>query len=138
MANSFDLYIKELELNDPVAVEQIESTEKSLGLCLPASYKEFLKVSNGAEGDIGEDFYLVLWKVEDLEELNEAYGVVEFAEGLLLIGSDGGDTAFGFDKRTSTMNVITVPFMGMSLDEVQVIGKDFVDLLKSLHEGIDI
>jgi len=138
MANSFDLYIKDLDLNDPAPEEEVENAEKALGVSLPASYKEFMKNSNGAEGNIGEEFYLMLWKVEDLAELNEAYGVDEFADGLLLIGSDGGDTAFGFDKRTATMNVITVPFMGMRLDEVQTIGENFVDLLKNLHEGIDL
>lgn len=138
MAKSFDVYIKELDLNDPAPIEEIENAEKALGVSLPASYREFLKTSNGAEGNIGEEFYLMLWKVEDLAELNEAYGVDEFAGGLLLIGSDGADTAFGFDKRIATMSVITVPFMDMSLDEVQIIGEDFVDLLKRLHEGIDL
>ncbi len=135
MANSFDKYIQEFDLNDPASVEEIENVENTLGVSLPESYKEFLKVSNGAEGDIGEEFYLMLWKVEELVELNEAFGVDEFADGLLLIGSDGGNTAFGFDKRLAVMNVITVPFIDMSLNEIQVIGEDFEELLKSLYEG---
>ncbi|HIP39182.1 MAG TPA: SMI1/KNR4 family protein [Desulfocapsa sulfexigens] len=138
MSNSFEKYIKDLELNDPAPNEEITKAEKKLRVSLPFSYKEFLKFSNGAEGDIGKENYLMLWKVEELAELNEAYGVDEFADGLLLIGSDGGDTAFGFDKRTPTMRIITVPFMGMSLDEVQIIGEDFEVLLKGLYDGIDI
>ncbi|MBE94271.1 SMI1/KNR4 family protein [Marinobacter sp.] len=137
MANAFDKYLSSLELNDPASIDEIENAEKTLEVTLPSSYKEFLRTSNGAEGDIGENFYLMLWKVDELAELNEAYGVDEFAEGLLLIGSDGGDIAFGFDKRTAMMNIIAVPFIGMSLEEVKRAGGDFVDFLKNLYEGAE-
>ena len=36
------------------------------------------------------DTYVILWKAEELGELNASYQVDEDAPGLLLIGSDGG------------------------------------------------
>jgi hypothetical protein len=58
---------------------------------VPAAYLDLMSRSNGVEGFVG-DQYLVLWPVEQLQELNDAYATAEFAPGLLLIGSDGGGT----------------------------------------------
>jgi hypothetical protein len=78
-----------------------------------------------------------LWKVEDLIELNKAYGVEEFAPGLLIIGSDGGDKAYCIHTRSPDTPFVLVPFIGMDLSEVQKCGASFVDFLKFLCKGRD-
>jgi hypothetical protein len=38
-----------------------------------------MRFSNGAEGTIGPNNYLVIWPVNEIKELNEGYAVGEFA-----------------------------------------------------------
>lgn len=47
------------------------------------------------EGMIGEKNYLVLWEKKEIEELNNGYAVQEFLNHIILIGSNGGDIAYG-------------------------------------------
>jgi hypothetical protein len=89
--------------------------------------------SNGVEGFVREDNYLVLWPVEQLRELNESYAVAKFAPGLFLIGSNGGDTGFALDTRHEPMDVKEVPFVGMSHEEAKTVAsslEDFIDHLR--------
>jgi hypothetical protein len=76
--------------------------------------------------------YVALWCLDQLAELNDAYAVNEFAPGLLLIGSDGGDTAYALDRRGHEAPVVSVPFVGMSLAEVHEIGSDMVGFLAAV------
>jgi hypothetical protein len=118
-----------LELNPPVEENKIKKVETELGITFPKDYIEFISNSNGAEGSLGEN-YLIIWSIEDIIELNEAYGVNDFSKGLVVFGSDGGDTAFAFDTRTNETHIVTVPFIGMDLEEVTTCSNTFNGFLQ--------
>ncbi len=63
---------------------------------------------------------------------NEVYCVREFAPGLVLFGSNGGDTAYGFDTRREGLPIVDVPFIGMGFEEATLIGRSFVEFLAGL------
>jgi hypothetical protein len=113
-----------LELNPPVEENKVRKVEIELGVTFPNDYIEFISFSNGAEGSIGEN-YLILWSIDEIIELNEVYGVNDFAKGFVLFGSDGGDTAFAFDTRTKDLHIVTVPFIGMDIEEVKTCSNTF-------------
>jgi SMI1 / KNR4 family (SUKH-1) len=119
------------EINPPADPAAIAAAEHGLGHSLPGEYMEFLRVTNGAEGPIGTQGYLQLWRVEELVPLNEAYEVATFAPGLLLFGSDGGGSGYGFDTET-TGGVVEVPFVGMNRTEIRPIADTFNEYLKHL------
>jgi len=98
---------------------------------LPDGYLEFISMSNGAEGQL-KSSYLIIWPIEELFRLNDAYHVDEFAPGFFLIGSDGGGMAFAFDKQTGEL--FEMPFIGMSGEEAIFRGKDFQALINSLDK----
>lgn len=77
------------------------------------------------KGLVGEN-YLVLWEKSDMEELNQDYESQEFLNNVILIGSDGGDIAYGIDANG---RYIEVPFIGMNDEEIEVIAKDFDDFI---------
>ena len=113
--------------------------ELLVGLCrwaarveLPQSYLDLLRTTNGVEGWLSKDAYLLLWPAEQVPDLNDAYSVAEFAPGLLLIGSDGADTGFALDTRRRPMSVQSVPLVGMSLAEAKTAGSDFENFLRQL------
>jgi hypothetical protein len=125
--------LSQFELNEPVTENNIKKVEELLSINFPQEYYDFLLISNGGEGEIGQS-YLVLWKIEDLIELNDAYGIEEFAPGLLIIGSDGGDTAYCIDIRSDIKPFVQVPFIGMDLSEVQGCSNDFKGFLRFLYK----
>jgi len=99
---------------------------------VPPQYRDFLRLHNGGEGFIGPDRYVILWRAEQLQELNAGYSVGEFLPGVLLIGTDGGDTAYGIDDNSQ---YVSVPIVGMALDEVQVIGSSLEQFLQRIADS---
>jgi len=122
--------VRNLELKPGAAEDSIQLLQKEYNL--PKDILDFLRFSNGAEGSIGNT-YLSLWSAEEIPMLNEAYRVIEFAPGLVIFGSDGGNTAYAYNKIAKV--IVKVPFVGMSLQEVNQISnslKDFFDYLLKL------
>jgi SMI1 / KNR4 family (SUKH-1) len=133
-SQQLDRLLSTVDAGPPATDAQIALVEGALGGPLPQHYCEFLAHANGCEGVVGVS-YVALWSVDQLAELNDAYSVNEFAPGLLLIGSDGDDTAYALDRRRDDAPVISVPFVGMSIAEVHQIGDDMVDLLAAVAAG---
>jgi len=100
----------------------------SSGINLPIEYLEFLKTSNGGEGFIGRN-YLVLDPIEKIVESNRNLNVEEYAPGLVVIGSDGGGEAIGFDRRGTAWPVVMVPLIPLDMKEAQVIAESFGSFL---------
>lgn len=94
-------------------------------LLLSEKYKVFENYINrtiSGEGMIGESNYLLLWEKNEIEELNKDYETLEFLSNIILIGSDGGDMAYGIDVNG---RYVEVPFIGMSDEEVKIVADDF-------------
>lgn len=95
-------------------------------------YKKFEKYINECicgEGMIGENSYLILWEKNDIEELNDDYEVNEFLTNSILIGSDGGDTAYGINEEGK---FFSVPFIGMDDGEIVILGNSFEEFIEKL------
>lgn len=89
-------------------------------------YEDYLRQTLSGEGMVGENSYLLLWKKGEIEELNELYETGEFLSDVILIGSDGGDMAYGMDRNG---RYVEVPFIGMDDEEVKIIGKNFDEFI---------
>lgn len=133
MSTNFQIYLKSLDLNDSADPNVIRNVEDQLGFQFPKEYVNFLLHSNGGEGPIGDN-YLQLWKVEELIENSEGYSVEEFAPGLLIIGSNGGDTAYCIDTRSKEMPFVSMPFIGMDLEQVELCESTFTKFLDFLNK----
>jgi SMI1 / KNR4 family (SUKH-1) len=121
--------------NVGVTEKDIATFRRATGRALPQDYIDFLKRHNGGEGYIGGE-YVMLWKLEELEEFNRDYEVREYLPNVLLFGSDGSGEAFGF--RTSgkpTWEVITVPFVGMSPELCEKVAGSFSEFMTSLGKS---
>ncbi|HYA40391.1 MAG TPA: SMI1/KNR4 family protein [Syntrophobacteraceae bacterium] len=116
--------------NPPASDSMVKAFGLRSGLQLPPDYIDFLKIANGGEGFIGKRLYLILWKIEDVLSFNVAYKVDDYVPGLILIGSDGGGEAFGFDKTMSPWPMVRVPLIGMDRSLIQVIALNFVSFLE--------
>ena len=99
----------------------------------PSDYIAFLQRSNGAEGPLGSEAYLAIWPADQVSELNKAYAVDEFAPGLVLFGTDGGNTGYAFDT-SKELHVVEVPLVGMDLNEARPIAPTFTGFLDALEK----
>ena len=93
------------------------------GVVLPKDYIEFMKKHNGGEGDIGST-WLVLYPLEELQDVNDDYEVEKFLPNHVIIGSDGGDEFYGIDSKGNYFNV---PIM-MDENDITFLGTD-IELL---------
>ena len=102
---------------------------------LPGEYVDLLRTTDGAEGS-GTNGYIVLWPAAEVLELNVGYKVSEFTSGLLLIGGNGGNRAFGIDGRDSTTTVyVEVDLIGLSWDDVFFTTSSLVDMLRHFADA---
>lgn len=113
----------------------IESTESQIGQPLPDDYRSFLLQTDGFEGFIDENVYLALWSVSEIPALNEAYATSRFLPGVILIGTDGGDTGYGFTRAEGKARYVSVPLVGMNADAVLVLGESLRDAMERSKVG---
>jgi hypothetical protein len=119
---------------DPASDDSIRQFVEQSGTFLPQQYVQFLKKYNGGEGFVGPNAYLMLWSIDELAEMNTAYNVNEYASNLLLFGSSGAGEAYGFDAYAQ-MEIVRVPFVGMSPDLMETIASTFNDFIESLAKS---
>ena len=93
-------------------------------------YEKFLNKTIAGEGVLNEVNYLLLWDKNEIQDLNNAYEVEEFLSGIILIGSDGGDVAYGINVKGE---FIEVPFIGMDDEEVKIVASDFDQFINYVY-----
>jgi len=114
--------------------QHISDVEAAIGTSLPPDYRLLLQETNGFEGfvDANDEVFLSFWSVADIPELNGAYSVGEFLPGVVLLGTDGGDTGYGFTTRNGHIEYVAVPLIGMAPEALERIGRSFADVLDRL------
>ena len=90
------------------------------------AFEDYLKQTVSGEGMVGYNNYLLLWKKDEIEELNDTYETEEFLCNVILIGSNGGDIAYGIDENGK---YIEVPFIGMDEEEIIMIAENSDDFI---------
>ena len=89
-------------LQPPATRDEIAALQSACGV-LPASYLDFLAETNGSERGVhdADGDCLTLWASNEIAALNDAYQIARWVAEFLVIGSDGGDSAIGFDRAES-------------------------------------
>jgi hypothetical protein len=126
-------FMANLTCRPPATGEIIKACEDALGNRLPDDYRSFLQTANGGEGFVGTNTYVILWGADELVPMNREYEVEDYAPGLLIIGSDGGGEAYGFDTRNPQWPVVQVPFVGMEWSEAIHIASSFRGFIEHLY-----
>ena len=71
-AEEIESLLGDCTLNCSATESAIAHLERAAGFPLPLAYRELMQRSNGLEGFVGDDCYLVLWPIEQIAELNDA------------------------------------------------------------------
>ena len=118
------------DLNEHLPKDEIEKIITTLNAVLPVDYVQFIKQYNGGEGEVGSS-YLVLWEFDEIVEANKDYSTDEFAPGYLIFGSDGGATAYAFER--SSGDIVEFDFIGMTINDKPIlISNSFTGFLEEL------
>lgn len=132
IAPDIQAILQQVTARDGASAESIEAVNKHYDNKLPDEYAQTLVYSNGFEGPLGDNEYIVVWRVEDIIEFNKDYCVSDRAPGLLLFGSDGSDTAYAFDLNLTDVPIVTVSFLSMSSKDAIPVAQTFYGLLRQL------
>ncbi|MBQ8825508.1 MAG: SMI1/KNR4 family protein [Oscillospiraceae bacterium] len=116
----------EFEFNEAYSGSEIT---KINDVVLPEQYIEFMKKHNGGEGDIGES-WLILYRLEELQEVNDEYKVQEYLAGCVVIGTNGGDEFYGIDKNGNYFNVPSL----MCEEDITLLGDDLNGLPEKIND----
>jgi hypothetical protein len=115
--------------------DRLREIEAALGVELPADYRDFATTAGKVERDFGGS-YLSMWGLDDIVELNRGYEMGEVFPGLVLIGSDGGGEAVGFDFRSSPPSVVLVNFVSSGWHEAVLQAETFTEFLAQREAGL--
>src|SRR5262249_51941736 len=108
----------------------------AIGRRLPSDYRAFLTECNGTEGFLSVDEYIMLWSAADIGELNEGHVIAEVVPGVTLLGTNGGNTGYGFRTNEGEVEYVSLPLIGMEPEEVVLLGSTFDEFLDRLrHHG---
>lgn len=110
------------------SASEIKLIEQKISFKLPADYKDFLTLANGAVGPIGKNSYLDLWSLSEAVEANEAYEINRLAADLFAFSSTGGGEGFAFNKGLET-GIVQFPFADLNPDARILISRSFSDFL---------
>ncbi|MFI5406508.1 MAG: SMI1/KNR4 family protein [Nitrososphaerales archaeon] len=118
--------------NPPTDIKTINRVEKDLNINFPEDYKDFLLITNGYDGTLGQS-YVRFIKVEEISKFTDMYGG-DFFPWVIYLGSDGGNEMFVLDKRGSELQFGVMPFIGEDKDFISL-GKTFEEFVGHLYNN---
>ena len=104
------------------------------GVPLPKDYLDFMTEHNGGEGAVGDNAYMQLFPLEELEQVNKDYSVKEFLPEDCLIGSSMGGEFYGISKEGVYFAVPDIP---MCEEEKVVLGNSFEEFVEELDKYME-
>jgi hypothetical protein len=121
--------IRSEEANTPV-----KDIESLVGFSIPNDYIFFLNNYIGGESYIGAE-YVKLWGIDELIELNTAYGINTLST-TLGIGSNGGSEFLAIEMiRSQEHRIVLSPFIDLDKSYHVEVGTSFTDFLVRLNRG---
>ena len=111
------------------AFSRIEALEARLGVRFPVDYKDFLRWSNGWDGNFGET-WLVLDDIDSVIDANDE-GFREGFAGYVAIGGNGGLETYALDYRSGPE-----PAAVVAIDRVSADADDIWRIAPSLTESL--
>lgn len=123
------------ELRRGATASVLRGAEEQLRRPLPEDYETLLRESDGFEGFIARDVYVSFWSAADLASLNDGYAVAELMPGVTLLGTDGGNTGYGYIRNGEETVYVSVPLVGMESSAVTVLGNTMSELLEKVAAG---
>jgi cell wall assembly regulator SMI1 len=128
-------YLPDVSRTPGANEKSISEVAKRLRIQFPPDYVELLRWSNGCEGPVGKDGYIVFWPIEELEKINSEYGAFEYAPNVILVGTDGGGEGYAFDFADNRSLFVQIPLASMSPDDIEPLADSLTQFLSKATSG---
>lgn len=127
--------LEDIDLQEGCSIQAIEAIQASVGFTFPSTYIKFLLQVNGYEGGVGENGWMVAYKLEELKEINEDYMLLmEQIPDYFLFGRDAADTGYAFHKRDKTFHSFGM-MSNFETDNIDFCGNNFEEFLMHVSKG---
>ena len=105
---------------------------------LPDDYIAFLRIANGADGELESGLPIVLWASDLLPEINVDNQTDAWMPSCMIIGSDAGDLVYGIDMRAEPAHerYVESEDVGLSWDYLLWQGRSFDDLIARVNRPL--
>lgn len=103
------------------------------GVPIPQDYLEFMSRHNGGEGNVGENSYMQLVKLEELEKFNRDYQISEYLSGIFIFGTDLGGMLFGYDSKKGLY--CSIDSCSLSEEDILYAGRTFEEFAEEMDKG---
>ena len=80
--------------------------DKVNGVTLPADYIELMRDHDGGEGDVGENAYIQIFRLSELQDINDEYQISEYIKDYFVWGTDLGGMLFGYSGGTGMYSAV--------------------------------
>ena len=127
--NDFAEMFADFEFNAPAGRVITEVN----GISLPEDYLEFMTDHDGGEGPVGENAYMQLVRLEELESFNEEYEIAQWLPDIALFGTDLGGMLFGFSAAKEMY--CAVDACSMTEEDVFYAGRTFEEFVRAVDAG---
>lgn len=120
----------------PAEPDAVQTLLLQSGVDLPESYIQFLKFSNGGEGELGvSPGWFALWPAEEVLELNKGFGVQKWLPNFFGFGSNGSGELLAFDTRkTRPWSIYAVPFDVLEEEAALVVADSFAVFVEAIGQ----
>ena len=136
MPTQLDALLPEVKMRPPFPPDEIDELfadfVAEVGPIPHQDYLAFMREHNGCDGPVGREGNISIWRLEEVISATEGYDVAEFAPGLLLFGSDGGNEAYAFDRQDPGWPIVSVPLVGLSRKEMKFVAPTFSEFIRQL------
>ncbi len=130
MKNTIEKQVKSLNKN--IAPDDLVYSKllESINFKIDIDFLEFIKKYNGAEGILGENNFILFWKIEQLIALNPYYKGVKECDGLLFFASNGSNLGYAFEKKSGW--IVGIDFLDISFTQPEIMAQSFDLFLNKL------
>ena len=126
-------YLADFDGTTGVSEELINYVQTQLEFSFPHEYVEFVKFSDGWEGEVGENSWLNLFSIEKLIQTNNDYSLLmNDIPDYYLIGKDSADTGFAFHKWKHTFHSFGL-MSNFKTDRIEFCGNSFFEFIERLY-----
>lgn len=109
---------------------------REIPVVLPEDYVEAVSMASGWRGFLSESSpYVELWPIDEVMARNADYEIVPGKDDMLLVGSDGGGTAYAIVRVGGRSVFADVPFVPLRVGEATLRGDSLEEFLENLARG---
>lgn len=120
--------IEKFEKNSIPDTNKITDLISNTNFSIDKDFIELYSIYDGMSGELASGESLILWRIEDVIDLNPYYEDIDICKEMLFFGTDGSNFGYAFFKKNNT--IIGIDFFDISYKDPTFIANSFKEFLE--------